>query len=94
MSDSKDNLCASLKIKANGQLIHFTGQHKTLLDCLESENIEVHYHCRDGFCGACRIKLNQGDIHYPNGEPLAFVAEGEILPCCCIPKTDIDVDID
>lgn len=66
----------------------------TLLECLEAENIEVHYHCRDGFCGACRVKLNQGQVIYPQGEPLAFVADDEILTCCCAPTSNISITID
>ncbi|WNC69998.1 class I ribonucleotide reductase maintenance protein YfaE [Thalassotalea nanhaiensis] len=62
---------------------------KTTLEFLESNNIDIHFHCRDGFCGACRVTLEQGEIEYINGEPLAFVRDGEVLPCCCIPKTDI-----
>ena len=82
------------KVLANGQQVIFTDKHQTLLECLEQQNIEVHYHCRDGFCGACRVKLNSGQINYPNGEPLAFVGEDEILPCCCIPTSNITVTID
>ena len=64
---------------------------KTTLEYLEFNQIEIHYHCRDGFCGASRVTLEQGEIEYINCEPLAFVRDGEILPCCCIPKTDIEI---
>ena len=64
---------------------------KTTLDYLESNNIEIHHHWRDGFCGACRVTLDKGEIEYINGEPLAFIRDGEILPCCSIPKTDIEI---
>ncbi len=67
---------------------------KTLLNCLERHDIEVHFHCRDGFCGACRVTLEGGQVCYPNGEPLAFVGENEILPCCCIPTSNIKLKID
>lgn len=83
-----------IKVTVNGQEIIFTDKHQNLLACLESKDVEVHYHCRDGFCGACRITLNKGEINYPQGEPLAFVGENEILPCCCVPVTDIDVTIE
>lgn len=76
------------------QELAFNSQDKTLLNCLEKNDVEVHYHCRDGFCGACRVKLVQGKITYPNGDPLAFVGEGEILPCCCIPVSDIRLEIE
>lgn len=84
----------TFKISIEQKDIIYRESKQTLLECLEAENIEVHYHCRDGFCGACRVKLNQGEIKYPNGDPLAFVAENEILPCCCYPVSDIDITID
>ena len=62
-----------------------------LLDYLESRKIAVHYHCRDGYCGACRTVLIDGEVSYPK-EPLAFIRRGEILACCCIPKTDLLIE--
>lgn len=82
------------KITIDNKTIIYREHHKNILECLESEDIEVHYHCRDGFCGACRITLNSGNIHYPEGEPLAFVADGEILTCCCIPSDDINITLE
>lgn len=83
-----------ISVIANDQEVNFSDQDKTLLNCLEKHQVEVHYHCRDGFCGACRVKLNKGQVLYPQGEPLAFVGDGEILPCCCIPITNIDITIE
>ncbi|QBY06261.1 2Fe-2S iron-sulfur cluster binding domain-containing protein [Thalassotalea sp. HSM 43] len=68
--------------------------YKTTLEYFEANDIEIHYHCRDGFCGACRCNLVEGDIEYVNGEPLAFIRDGEFLPCCSVPKTDIIVTTD
>lgn len=82
------------KIKVQGKELIYLDNKETLLECLEKANVEVHYHCRDGFCGACRVTLKSGQVAYPKGEPLAFIAEGEILPCCCIPKSDISIEID
>ncbi|WP_448556645.1 class I ribonucleotide reductase maintenance protein YfaE [Thalassotalea montiporae] len=93
MSESDTN-DSPHKVIANGQEVIFTDKQPDLLVCLEEANIEVHYHCRDGFCGACRVKLDKGQIRYPQGEPLAFVSEGEILPCCCVPTSDIELTID
>ena len=73
---------------------YFKAQEKTLLNHLEANKVEDHYHCRDGFCGACRVSLKQGQVNYPAGEPLAFVGEGEILTCCCVPVTNITIEID
>ncbi len=82
------------QISANGKLINFKDEKQTLLECLEQANVEVHYHCRDGFCGACRVTLTAGEVNYPNGEPLAYVGDNEILPCCCVPVTDISLIIE
>jgi len=81
-------------ISIDDEIVEFQADDKTILNCLENNNIEVHYHCRDGFCGACRVKLCKGRIEYPNGEPLAFVGNGEILTCCCVPVSDISIEID
>ncbi|KGJ93373.1 class I ribonucleotide reductase maintenance protein YfaE [Thalassotalea sp. ND16A] len=82
------------KVTVNGKLVAQDFDKlifKTALDYFESNDIEIHYHCRDGFCGACRVTLDKGQIEYINGEPLAYIRDGEILPCCCIPKTDIEI---
>lgn len=81
-------------IIVDNKIITFQESDKNLLECLENANVEVHYHCRDGFCGACRVTLVEGEIYYPNGEPLAFIGDGEILTCCSIPKSDIKLLIE
>lgn len=82
-----------IKISVEGSTVCYKNNKQTLLECLEQENYEIHYHCRDGYCGACRITLNSGQVDYFNGEPLAYVSEGEILPCCCKPKGDIEITL-
>lgn len=83
----------SQKIIVEEQEIIFLEQEdKNILDTLERKGIESHFHCRDGFCGACRCKLLKGKIQYTI-EPLAFVGDDEILTCCAQPITDIEIDI-
>ena len=65
---------------------------ETLLESLERHQIEVQYHCRDGFCGACRCKLLKGDIRYTT-DPLAFIDDDEILPCCTKAKGAIAIEL-
>ena len=68
-------------------------QHATnLLDSLESQDIDLQYQCREGYCGSCRVQLLKGQVHYTE-EPMAWVNEDEILPCCCIPKTAISIKL-
>ncbi|SEL28686.1 ferredoxin [Colwellia chukchiensis] len=82
----------SEKVIVDGQEITFLEQDKNILNALERVGIESHYHCRDGFCGACRCKLISGNVEYPI-DPLAFIGDGEILTCCSKPITDIEIDV-
>ncbi|WP_339725109.1 class I ribonucleotide reductase maintenance protein YfaE [uncultured Paraglaciecola sp.] len=74
---------------------HKTVEHhspKTLLETIELQQIEIQYHCREGYCGACRSKLINGEVEYTT-DPLAFIDDDEILPCCCIPTSNITIAI-
>jgi ferredoxin len=86
--------CKQFKVSVAEQDIIYLESHRTVLECIESADIEVHYHCRDGYCGACRVTLLNGQINYPQGEPLAFVGDNEILPCCCVPVSDIKLKLE
>tara|TARA_R110001592_G_scaffold336171_1_gene621578 strand:- start:1038 stop:1349 length:312 start_codon:yes stop_codon:yes gene_type:complete len=97
MAICPQNLSESKKahrIFVDNKTITFQANDKSLLECLEKANVEVHYHCRDGFCGACRVTLVEGEISYPQGEPLAFIGDGEVLTCCCVPKSDIKLIVE
>ena len=74
---------------------HKTVQHSpnnTLLETIEQNKIEIQYHCREGYCGACRSKLISGKVEYTT-DPLAFIDDDEILPCCCIPASNIEIEL-
>ncbi|RDV27314.1 2Fe-2S ferredoxin-like protein [Alteromonas aestuariivivens] len=65
---------------------------KTLLESLEAADVQIHYHCREGYCGACRTKLIAGEVDYTT-DPLAYIDDDEILPCCCIALTDLKIKV-
>ncbi|MFM5428170.1 class I ribonucleotide reductase maintenance protein YfaE [Aeromonas veronii] len=65
---------------------------ESVLETLERHGHHVEFQCRSGYCGACRTPLMAGKVHYPS-VPLAFVAQGECLPCCCKPVGAIRLDI-
>ncbi|EFE95625.1 2Fe-2S iron-sulfur cluster binding domain protein [Serratia odorifera DSM 4582] len=65
---------------------------RCLLEVLELHDVQVEYQCRSGYCGACRLKLVKGEVAYQQ-QPLAFINDGEILPCCCMPLVDIELEI-
>jgi ferredoxin len=65
---------------------------ESLLETLERHRHHVEFQCRSGYCGACRTPLLAGKVHYA-AVPLAFVSQGECLPCCCQPVGAIKLDI-
>ncbi|WP_340679737.1 class I ribonucleotide reductase maintenance protein YfaE [Paraglaciecola sp.] len=88
MSNNKDSLLVDIKD-------HKTVSHRaqlTLLESIEIQEIPVHFHCREGYCGACRTKLIKGEVEYITF-PLAYIDDDEILPCCCYPLTDIEIEL-
>lgn len=70
----------------------FQESDRNLLNALQKNKIDVLYHCREGFCGACRCTLKKGQVEYIN-EPLAFVRKGEILTCCSKATQDIEIEL-
>tara|TARA_B100001109_G_scaffold255677_1_gene259965 strand:+ start:18741 stop:19208 length:468 start_codon:yes stop_codon:yes gene_type:complete len=75
----------------DGRQAVFRNAH-TLLESLEAQDIDVHYQCREGYCGSCRTQLLEGSVHY-HDEPMAYLDDDEILPCCCIPKSDLKIKL-
>ncbi len=65
---------------------------ETLLEGLERTGHEIDYQCRSGYCGACRTRLVSGSVTYQQ-QPLAFIQAGDILPCCCMPAEDIQIQV-
>lgn len=66
---------------------------ESLLEGLERTGHAVEYQCRGGYCGACRTSIISGEVSYQDS-PLAFIAAGEILPCCSRPNGAVVLDID
>jgi ferredoxin len=82
----------TITLRTTGTQLSCPEGEKCLLDVLERHDVEVEYQCRSGYCGACRIKLLKGEVVY-HQQPLAFINHGEILPCCCMPAMNIELEI-
>jgi ferredoxin len=82
----------TVTLRASGTQLACPEGENCLLEVLELHNVAVEYQCRSGYCGACRMKLLKGKVAYRQ-QPLAFINEGEILPCCCMPLIDIELEI-
>jgi len=64
--------------------------NETILETLLKSGEDPERQCCSGYCGSCRVKLKSGSVEYKN-EPMAFLNQGEILPCICVPATPIEI---
>jgi CDP-4-dehydro-6-deoxyglucose reductase, E3 len=70
---------------------------QSVLDAALGAGLNLPHSCKGGNCGACRGRLLQGEIHYPNGRPLGLadseVADGYILLCQARAAGDLTIEI-
>ena len=70
---------------------------RSLLDAALDASLNLPHSCKGGNCGACRARLLQGEIDYPNGPPLGLsereAAEGFVLLCQARARTDLTIEI-
>ncbi len=68
-------------------------KQRSLLEALEQQGIDIESECRSGECGQCKIKLHRGEIRQLI-EPGMDLNAGEVLPCCCVPESDLFIGLD
>jgi CDP-4-dehydro-6-deoxyglucose reductase, E3 len=68
----------------------------SVLDAALEAGLNLPHSCKGGNCGACRTRLLQGEIRYPNGPPLglsdAEVREGFVLLCQARACSDLTIE--
>lgn len=79
-------------LRHSGSRLECADDHPNLLTTLEAHHLNVEFQCREGYCGSCRIRLLKGEVDYA-APPLAFIQQGEILPCCCRAKGEIEIEL-
>lgn len=82
------------KIKLNfdsWHKVHKGNNQQTLLEQGEEAGLILPYSCRAGMCGRCKVKLVNGEVEQLASDGLTDkeIAQGYILICSCIPKTDV-----
>ena len=64
----------------------------SLLEAAEACDVPVHWSCRMGVCHNCETGIIDGEVIYsPN--PLDPPANGNVLICCSIPSSSVDLDL-
>jgi len=91
-TEKQKNICVSF-VKSGKELK--TDGQTPILDLAEEQDIDVDYGCRIGNCGACKVKLLEGEIEMDNDAGLSAKEKSEkfILSCVARPKTDCKIDI-
>jgi CDP-4-dehydro-6-deoxyglucose reductase len=69
---------------------------ESILNAALRQGVMLPYSCKNGTCGSCKGKIQQGEVHYPFNPPLALeredIAAGETLLCQAEPLEDLVVD--
>lgn len=70
---------------------HQGNKQDTLLEQGEEAGLIMHYSCRGGNCGRCKVKLQSGEVEQLATDGLMpdEQADGYILACSSIPKSDL-----
>jgi CDP-4-dehydro-6-deoxyglucose reductase len=67
-----------------------------VLEAALEARLNLPHSCKGGNCGACRARLLEGEVAYPNGRPLglseAEVSDGFILLCQARALTDLSIE--
>ena len=71
--------------------VHQGNTKDSLLEQGEDADLIMHYSCRAGNCGRCKVKLQSGEVEQlsTNGLMPDEIHEGYILSCVSIPKSDL-----
>jgi ferredoxin len=75
----------------SGKVVEWDGTAPALLDFAEANGIAIDSCCRCGVDGVCQTRLLSGQVRYVE-EPCHQVEAGCVLPCICVPTTDVCLD--
>lgn len=79
------------KIDVDGEIYEYDDKNdQSILEFLESKQVQLNAECRDGYCGACRCKLVEGEVD-TNENAIGYVRDNEILACSSKPKGNIKI---
>ncbi len=74
--------------ESSGKCTTYQSANSNLLVHAKNAGILLPASCRAGHCGTCAVKLLRGQVQYVR-QPEAEIADDEILPCICMPASDL-----
>ncbi|MFZ0590000.1 MAG: 2Fe-2S iron-sulfur cluster-binding protein [Bryobacteraceae bacterium] len=72
--------------------LNWDSRYQSLLELAETCDVPVRWSCRTGVCHTCECGLIGGTVEY-QPDPLEAPGNGNLLVCCSIPRTDIQLDL-
>ena len=91
ITDDSDEPPATAVVELDGQTHTVSWPRSAkLLDVLLDKGLDVPFSCREGHCGACAVVKRSGEVDMDVNDVLEAddIAEGLILACQAIPRTD------
>lgn len=76
----------------SGLTVRWDGRFNNLLELAEACSVPVRWSCRAGVCHNCESGLIDGQVRYAP-DPLDPPAEGNVLICCAIPTSAVELDL-
>jgi ferredoxin-NADP reductase/phenylpropionate dioxygenase-like ring-hydroxylating dioxygenase large terminal subunit len=71
----------------------WSSKQGTLLEFAESLGVAPPFSCRSGICGTCATRILSGAVDYLE-DPIAPRGAGEVLLCCSVPRSGVEVVLD
>ncbi|WP_434778236.1 CDP-6-deoxy-delta-3,4-glucoseen reductase [Neisseria sp. Ec49-e6-T10] len=72
-------------------------ENEPILAAAKRQNLNLPHACQNGVCGACKAHVVQGSVEQAEHDELALTpqeeSEGNILTCCAIAKSDLEIDL-
>ena len=71
---------------------------ESILAAAQRQSVILPYGCDNGACGVCIYNIIEGDVEYPDGQPLALfdedIEEGKGLCCVGHPVSDMVIELE
>nr|CAA6815655.1 MAG: 2-polyprenylphenol hydroxylase and related flavodoxin oxidoreductases / CDP-6-deoxy-delta-3,4-glucoseen reductase-like [uncultured Thiotrichaceae bacterium] len=85
----------TITLQPSGQT--FTAdEQENILDAGLRQGIMLPYGCRGGACGSCAVTVKQGELSYPDGEPMGLapfdMERGKAFLCQAVANSDLELD--